>query len=831
MDHFINTNITDLAAARSVSLLNPTTPRPFPVLAYGDAGTDRVFFHNDGTIESWSGSASYGLRVTLGDVDAGPFGGTYTLTSGTTTAALDYDTDATALETALNQLTGISTEGGVDVTGAFPNFLVAYRAVGVVATAITASGALLTPDSGIGVTVLTTGDASTRQLTAITLRRQPICSVTSWTPIVSPYAGWSGTLTTNTEGALALLMHEGEQVGEYVQAVTTVQVEVLDPSGQYLTRYQAPFTLRAKNIDIASTSATPLPSIVTSVGLSMPSIFTVSGSPVTSSGTLTATLATQSANRVFSGPTTGAAAAPTFRALVNDDIPSALTGKTYNGLTVTTTTGTLTLANGSTLATSGAFSTTLTATGATNVTLPTTGTIATLAGAESLTNKKLGSLTSNGIVTTSGGDGTLSVTVTTGSGSVVLATSPTLTTPVLGAATATSLNGLTVTTTTGTFTLTSGKTLSVSNTLTLAGTDGTTMTFPTTTATIARTDAGQTFTGNQVFSGTVSAADAGANSERFGASAAAAGSNSTALGNGASAAGNSSVAIGRAAVAGVTQSVAIGHSATANDGTTSTAVGYATVVGLGGVALGANASSNVSRGIAIGSSSTVSGNSGIAIGGAGVAGTTSVLVGVDGSAAGLGSTALGYAANAAHNNATAVGMGATTTKNNQVVLGNSSVTELLLPNENIVFGTSGKGILGTTTNDSADAGNVGQIVSALVASGSAGSLTTATAANVTSISLTAGDWDVEGNVNVTLGTATLTAQAAGISTTSATLPTDGSEVYSGLQLTTTNAVDSITLPRKRISVASTTTVYLVGRATFSAGTAAAFGAITARRVR
>lgn len=54
---------------------------------------------------------------------------------------------------------------------------------------------------------------------------------------------------------------------------------------------------------------------VTSVGLSAPAIFTVSGSPVTGSGTLTFTLATQSANRFFAGPTSGAAAAPTFRAL------------------------------------------------------------------------------------------------------------------------------------------------------------------------------------------------------------------------------------------------------------------------------------------------------------------------------------------------------------------------------------------------------------------------------------------------------------------------------------------------------------------------------------
>lgn len=61
--------------------------------------------------------------------------------------------------------------------------------------------------------------------------------------------------------------------------------------------------------------------------------------------------------------------------------------------------------------TSGAYSLTVTLTNTTTVTFPTTGTLATLAGAESLTNKKLGSLTTNGLVTTSSGDGTLSVTV------------------------------------------------------------------------------------------------------------------------------------------------------------------------------------------------------------------------------------------------------------------------------------------------------------------------------------------------------------------------------------------------------------------------------------
>lgn len=51
-------------------------------------------------------------------------------------------------------------------------------------------------------------------------------------------------------------------------------------------------------------------------------IYSVSGSPVTTSGALTITLSTQSANTVFAGPTSGGAAQPTFRSLVASDIPS-----------------------------------------------------------------------------------------------------------------------------------------------------------------------------------------------------------------------------------------------------------------------------------------------------------------------------------------------------------------------------------------------------------------------------------------------------------------------------------------------------------------------------
>ena len=65
---------------------------------------------------------------------------------------------------------------------------------------------------------------------------------------------------------------------------------------------------------------------VTSVALALPSFITVTGSPVTTSGTLTGALASQTANTVFIAPN-GSAGAPTFRALAAADIPTLTAAK------------------------------------------------------------------------------------------------------------------------------------------------------------------------------------------------------------------------------------------------------------------------------------------------------------------------------------------------------------------------------------------------------------------------------------------------------------------------------------------------------------------------
>lgn len=66
---------------------------------------------------------------------------------------------------------------------------------------------------------------------------------------------------------------------------------------------------------------------VTSVGLSAPAEFAVTGSPVTGSGTLGFAKNNQAANLVYAGPASGAAAAPAFRALASDDVPALAQSK------------------------------------------------------------------------------------------------------------------------------------------------------------------------------------------------------------------------------------------------------------------------------------------------------------------------------------------------------------------------------------------------------------------------------------------------------------------------------------------------------------------------
>jgi hypothetical protein len=144
-------------------------------------------------------------------------------------------------------------------------------------------------------------------------------------------------------------------------------------------------------------------------------------------------------------------------------------------------------------------------------------------------------------------------------------------------------------------------------------------------------------------------------------------------------------------------------------------------------------------------------------------------------------------------------------------------------------------IPGTTTNDNASAGNVGEVIEASAAF-SATSLTTGTQTNLTSVSLTAGDWEVSGVCGYEPGaTTTITALQCSVSTTSGTLDTTvgNTAVFAATSFVVAPSVGLFaqTIGPKRISLAAITTVFLVGDAIFGTSTMTGGGKIHARRAR
>jgi hypothetical protein len=82
---------------------------------------------------------------------------------------------------------------------------------------------------------------------------------------------------------------------------------------------------------------------VTSVALTAPNVFTVTGSPITTSGTLALNFVNQFANTIFAGPASGAESVPTFRSLVPDDIPQLDVSKITGAVPYTGATGNVNL--------------------------------------------------------------------------------------------------------------------------------------------------------------------------------------------------------------------------------------------------------------------------------------------------------------------------------------------------------------------------------------------------------------------------------------------------------------------------------------------------------
>ncbi len=150
-----------------------------------------------------------------------------------------------------------------------------------------------------------------------------------------------------------------------------------------------------------------------------------------------------------------------------------------------------------------------------------------------------------------------------------------------------------------------------------------------------------------------------------------------------------------------------------------------------------------------------------------------------------------------------------------------------------VINTTTQGVTGTligTKNVVPTAGMIGERIKATVASTSAVSVPSATQTNITSISLTAGTYNVSGIVMFKAAAITGTQFVGSVNTVSATVGTAGDNSIDFPYAPTAASNMGIVIPPWSVTVSTTTTCYLVALAAYTVGSLTAFGSITATRV-
>ena len=164
---------------------------------------------------------------------------------------------------------------------------------------------------------------------------------------------------------------------------------------------------------------------------------------------------------------------------------------------------------------------------------------------------------------------------------------------------------------------------------------------------------------------------------------------------------------------------------------------------------------------------------------------------------------------------------------NETIAGNKTFSGSVTPSQTL-------GIVGTTTNNNANAGSVGEIIPSTILPGDAIGLVTAVANNVASIILTPGDWIVHGSVLFLPGATTnITRLQGSISTTSLTIDPIAtfSHIIIGGGVPGANSF-GYAVPSLRVQVPSgTQVVYLVAHSNFTVSTNKAYGRLWAERPR
>ena len=243
-------------------------------------------------IDSAGGIAVSGGTISL--ATSGVAAGTYTKVSVDVTGRVI--TGATLVATDIPSLDATKITTGTFPSAQIPSLDASKITTGTFATPGRVSGDAITSGTIGGSTALvTTGPVSSSSLSSK--------SIYVWD-------------SDNTNSVQIVAPATASLTGNYVLTLPTTDGsagEVLQTDG-------------SGNLAWVSASA----GSVTNVGLSLPSIFSVTGGPVTSSGTFNATLASQAANTVFAAPD-GSSGTPTFRSLAAGDVPSLDAAKIASG--------------------------------------------------------------------------------------------------------------------------------------------------------------------------------------------------------------------------------------------------------------------------------------------------------------------------------------------------------------------------------------------------------------------------------------------------------------------------------------------------------------------
>ena len=305
------------------------------------------------TINIDTGYVGQSSITTLGTISAG----TWTATAiaagnggtGITTYTIGDILYASGTST-LSKLSDIATgnaliSGGVNTAPSWGKIGLATHISGTLAVANGGTGLTTAPtngqidigSTGVGFvrTTITpgTGISVTNAAGSITLANTGVTSFSAGTTGLTP--------NTSTTGAITL-------AGTLAVANGGTGLTAAPANGQLLIGNSTNYTLSTLtagtgiSVTNAAGSITLANTGVVSVGLALPSIFTVSGSPVTTSGTLTGTLATQANNTIFAGPATGGPLTPTFRSisLLQNDISDVVITSPTSGQVIAYNSGT-----------------------------------------------------------------------------------------------------------------------------------------------------------------------------------------------------------------------------------------------------------------------------------------------------------------------------------------------------------------------------------------------------------------------------------------------------------------------------------------------------------